>query len=140
MFLAQVICSIVNRCAVTSRSLHHVDHHFRNIDLVTSRKGLPVSCLVVCVSLSSCGVLFFFLLKEGSDSVLSSKLLPCFFRQVVNNFTSESYTRHGVQYDFVGDHVTYTQHLSVEAGFNSVNVLALPQACCDHRGAKVYEH
>ena len=140
MFLAHVICSIVNRCAVTSRSLHHVYHHFRNIDLVTSRKGFPVRCLVVCVSLNSCGVFFFFLLKEGSDSVLSSKLLPCFFRQVVNNFTSESYTRHGVQYDFVGYHVTYSQHFAVETCFCSVYVLPFPQSSCDHGSAEIYKH
>ena len=140
MFFAHVVRPIVDRSAIGSRSLHHVDHHSRNINFVSSRKWLLLNCLVFCNSTDSCGVLTLLLLKEGGDSVLSSKLFPCFFRQVVNHFTSEPYTRHGVQYNLVGDHVAYTQHFTVETCFNSVNVLAFPQACCNHGSAEVYEH
>ena len=75
-----VISPIVYRRAVRSRRLHHIDHHSWNIDLVSSRKGLLLSCFVVCVSLDSCGVLTLLLLKEGSDSVLSPELFPRLFR------------------------------------------------------------
>ena len=140
MLFAHMVRPIVDRGAICSRSLHHVDHHSGDVYLVSSWKGLLLSCLVVSISADSCGVLALLLLKEGGDSVLPSELLPCFFRQVVNNFPSKSYTRHGVQYDFIGDHVTYTQHFTVETGFNSVYVLSFPQACCNHRGAEIYEH
>ena len=101
MLLAHIVLPIVDRGTIGSRSLHHIDHHSGDVYLVSSWKGLLLSCLVFCISADSCGVLALLLLKEGGDSVLPSELLPCFFRKVVNNFTSESYTRHGVQYDFV---------------------------------------
>jgi hypothetical protein len=101
VLLAHMVRPIVDRGAICSRSLHHVDHHSGDVYLVSSWKGLLLSCIVFCISADSCGVLALLLLKEGGDSVLPSELLPCFFRQVVKNFTSESYTRHGVQYDFV---------------------------------------
>ena len=140
VLLAHMVRPIVDRGSICSRSLHHVDHHSGDVYLVSSWKGLLLSCIVFCISTDSCGVLALLLLKEGGDSVLPSELLPCFFRQVVNHFTSEPYTRHGVQYNLVGYHVAYTQHFMVETCFNSVNVLAFPQACCNHRGAEIYEH
>ena len=60
------------------------------------------------MSSDSCGVLSLLLVKEGCDSVLSSELLPCLSREVVDYFTSESDAGHGVQDDFVGDHVAHT--------------------------------
>ncbi len=54
VFLAHVVRPVVDRSAVCSRSLHHVNHHSGDVYLVTSRKGFPVSCLVVIVSLDSC--------------------------------------------------------------------------------------
>ena len=140
MLLAQVISPIVYRRAVSSRRLHQVQHHSGDIDLVSSREGLLLSCLVVCISTDSTGVLILLLLKEGGDSVLSFELLPCFFRQVVDYLASESDAGHGVKNDFVRDHIAYTQHFAVKACFNSVYVLSLPQACCNHRGAKINEH
>ena len=122
------------------RRLHHVDHHSGDVYLVSSWKGLLLSCIVFCISADSCGVLALLLLKEGGDSVLPSELLPCLFRQVVNNFPSKPYAGNSVQYNFVGDHVAYTQHFTVETSFNSVNVLSFPQACCNHRGAEINEH
>ena len=110
MLLAHMVRPIVDRSAICGCSLHHVDHHSGDIYLVSSWKWLPISCLVVCVSMDSCGVFIFLLVKEGGDSVLSSEQLPRLFGQVVDNFTSESYAGHGVQYNFVGDHVT---HLSL---------------------------
>ena len=140
MLRAHVVCPIVDRGAVSSRRLHHVDHHSRNVYLVSSWKGLLLSCLVVCISADSCGVLILFLLKEGSDSVLSSELLPCFFRQVVDYLASESDAGHDVQDDSVRDHVAYTQHFAVKTCFNSVYVLPFPQACCNHGSAEINEH
>ena len=113
MLRAHVVCPIVDRGAVSSRRLHHVDHHSGNVYLVSPWKGLPISCLVVCVSMDSRGVIIFLLVKEGGDSVLSTELLPRFSRQVVDNFTSESYAGHCVQNDFIGDHVTHTQHFTI---------------------------
>jgi hypothetical protein len=113
MLGAHVVRPIVDRGAIRSRRLHHVDHHSRNIYLVSSWKGLPVSCLVVCVSFDSCGVFIFLLVKEGGDSVLSSELLPRLFGKVVDNFSSESNAGHCVQNDFIGDHVTHTQHFTI---------------------------
>ena len=96
VLLAQVVSSVVYRRAVSSRRLHQVKHHSGNIYLVSSWKWLLLSCLVGCISTDSSGVLIIFLLKEGSDSVLSSELLPCFFRQVVDHLASESDAGHGV--------------------------------------------
>ena len=79
MLGAHVVRPIVDRGAIRSRRLYHVDHHSRNVYLVSSWKGLPVSCLVVCVSIGSCGVSIFLLVKEGGDSILSSELLPRLF-------------------------------------------------------------
>ena len=130
----------VYRRAVSSRRLHQVQHHSGDIYLVSSRKWLLLICLVVCISTDSSGVHIIFLLKEGSDSVLSSELLPCFFRQVVDYLTSESDAGHGVQDDSVRDHVAHTKHFAVKTCFNSVYVLSFPQACCNHRSAKINEH
>ncbi len=60
------------------------------------------------MSLDSGGVLSILLVEEGGNSVLSPELLPCFSRKVVDYLTSESNAGHGIQYDFVRDHVTYT--------------------------------
>ena len=79
MLGAHVVRPIVDRGAIRSRRLHHVDHYSRNIYLVSSWKGLPVSCLVVCVSIDSRGVFILLLVEEGGDSVLSSELLPRLF-------------------------------------------------------------
>ena len=65
VLLSHMVRPIVDRGAVCSRSLHHDDHYSGDIYLVTSRKGPPVSCLVVSASLDSCGVLIFFLLKNA---------------------------------------------------------------------------
>ena len=140
MLLADVISPIVFRSAVSSRRLHHVQHHSGDIYLVSSWKGLLLSCLVVCISTDSSGILNLLLLKEGSDSILSSKLLPCFFREVVDYLASESDAGHGVQDDSVRDHVAYTQHFAVKTCFSSVYVLPFPQSSCDHGSAKVYKH
>ena len=89
------------------------------------------------MSLDSSGVLILLLVKEGGDSVLSPELLPRFSRQVVDYLASESDAGHGVQDDFVRDHVTYSQYFAIETCFDSVDVLSLPQACSDHGSAKV---
>ena len=80
VFLTHMVRPIVDRSAIRSRSLHHVDHHSGDIYLVTSWKGLWFSCLIGCVVMDPHGVLTFLLVKEGGDSVLSSELLPCLFR------------------------------------------------------------
>ena len=96
---------------------------------------------MVAVSIpDSSGVLSLLLVKEGGDSVLPPELLPCLSREVVDYLTSESNAGHGVQDDFIGDHVTHSQHFAIETGFNHVDVLSLPQASGDHRSAKIYEH
>ena len=128
------------RRAVSSRRLHQVKHHSGNIYLVSSWKWLLLSCLVVCISTDSSGVLILLLLKEGGDSVLSSELLPCFFRQVVDYLASESDAGHGVQDDSVRDHVAHSKHFAVKTCFNSVYVLPFPQACCNHGSAEINEH
>ncbi len=79
MLLTHVVRPIVDRSAISSVSLHHIDHHSGDIYLVTSWKGLCLSWLIGCVVKDSHGVLTFLLVKEGGDSVLSSELLPCFF-------------------------------------------------------------
>ena len=79
VLLAHVISPIVDRRAVRSRRLHHIDHYSWDIDFVSSREWLLLSCSVVCVFADSCGVLTLLLLKEGSDSVLSPELLPRLF-------------------------------------------------------------
>ena len=101
---------------------------------------LFLSCIVVVSVPDSSGVLSLLLVEEGGDSVLSPQLLPCLSREVVDYFTSESNAGHGVQDDFIGDHVAYSQHFAIETGFDPVNVLSLPQACSDHGSAKIYEH
>jgi hypothetical protein len=53
-------------------------------------------------------VLSLLLVEEGGDSVLSPELLLCFSRKVVYYLTSESNAGHGIQDDFVRDHVAYT--------------------------------
>jgi len=40
VFLAHVVRPIVDRGAISGRSLHHVDHHSGDIYLVMSWKGL----------------------------------------------------------------------------------------------------
>ena len=60
------------------------------------------------MSLDSGGLLSPLLVEEGGDSVLSPELFPCLSREVVDYLTSESDAGHGVQDDFVGDHVAYT--------------------------------
>ena len=79
VLLAHVVRPIVYRGAIRGRRLHHVDHHSGDIYLVTSWEGLPLSCLVFCISMDSYGVLTFLLVEEGGDSVLSSELFPCLF-------------------------------------------------------------
>jgi len=79
VFLTHVVCPIVDRSAISSGSLHHVNHHSGDIYLVTSWKRLCFSCLIGCVVVDPHGVLTFLLVKEGGDSVLSSELLPCLF-------------------------------------------------------------
>ena len=69
-----------------------------------------------------------------------SVLSPCLFGKVFDNLTCESYAGHGVQDGLVGDHVTNTQHLAVQTGLDPVNILSLPDTCCDHEGAQVDEH
>ncbi len=69
---------------------------------------LFLSCTVVISVPDSSGVLILLLIKEVGDSVLSPKLLPRLSREVVDNFTSESDAGHGVQDDFVGDHVAHS--------------------------------
>ncbi len=88
--------------------MHHVKHDFGHIYLITSRELLLLSSLFVVVSLDSSGVLLLLLIEEGGDSVLSPELLPCFSRKVVDYLTSESNAGHGIQDDFVRDHVAYT--------------------------------
>ena len=122
VFLAQVVSPIVYRRAVSSRCLHQVKHHSGNIYLVSSWKWLLLSCLVVCISTDSSGVLTLLLLKEGGNSVLSPELLPCLFPQVVDYLASESDAGHSVQYDFVRDHVAYSQHFAVETRLDSIYV------------------
>ena len=80
MFLTHLVCPVVDRVAVGSCGLHHVDHHSEDIYFVTSRKGLPFSCFVFYVSLDSYIVLILLLIKEGGESVLSSELFPRLFR------------------------------------------------------------
>ena len=101
---------------------------------------LFLSCNVVVSVPDSIGVLSLLLDEEGGDSVLSLELLPCFSREVIHYFTRKSDAAHGVQDDFVEDHVAYSQHFAIETGFNPVDVLSLPQACGDHGSAKIYEH
>ena len=98
---------------------------------------LFLSRFIVVILRDSSGVLSLLLVEEGGDSVLSPELLPCLSREVVDNLTSESDAGHGVQDDFVGDHVAYTQYLAVETGFDSVDVLPFPEASCDHGSAEV---
>jgi hypothetical protein len=120
--------------------VHHVKHDFGHVYLISPRELLLLSCFFVVISRDSGGVLFLFFIKEGCDSVLSPELLPCLSREVVDYLTSESNAGHGVQDDFVGDHVAYSQHFAIETGFNPVDVLSLSQACSDHGSAKIYEH
>ena len=79
MLLTHVVRPIVDRSAISSGSLHHVNHYSGDIYLVTSWKGLCFGCLIGCVVMDPHGVLTFLLVKEGCDSVLSSELLPCLF-------------------------------------------------------------
>ena len=88
--------------------MHHVKHDFGHVYLISPRELLLLSCLFVVISLDSSGVLFLLLIKEGCDSVLSPKLLPCLSREVVDYLTSESNAGHGVLEDFVRDHVAHT--------------------------------
>ena len=101
---------------------------------------LFLSRLVVVFIPDSSGVLSLLLVEEGGDPVLSPELLPRLSREVVDYLPSESDAGHGVQDDFVGDHVTYSQHFAVETCFDPVDFLSLPQASCDHRSAEVNEH
>ena len=80
VLLTHVISPIVYRRAVRSRRLHHIDHHSWDIDFVSPREWLLLSCFVVIILADSCRVLTLLLLKEGSDSVLSSELFPRLFR------------------------------------------------------------
>ena len=79
VLLTHVISPIVDRRAVRSRRLHHIDHHSWDIDFVSSREWLLLSCFVVIILPGSCGVLTLLLLEEGSDSVLSPELFPRLF-------------------------------------------------------------
>ena len=69
---------------------------------------LFLSHFIVVIYRDSSGVLSLLLVEEGGDSVLSPELLPCFSRKVVDYLTSESNAGHGIQDDFVRDHVAYT--------------------------------
>ena len=73
-----------------------------------SRELLFLSCLVVVSILDSSRVLSLLLVEEGGDSVMSSELLLCFSRKIVDYLASESDAGHGVQYDFVGDHIAHS--------------------------------
>ena len=88
--------------------MHHVQHDFGHVYLISPRELLLLSCLVVVMSMDSSGVLSLLFVEEGGDSVLSPELLPCLSREVVDNLTSESDAGHGVQDDFVRDHVAHT--------------------------------
>ncbi len=79
-----------------------------HVYLFTSRELLFLSRLDVVSIPDSVGVLSLLLVEEGGDSVLSPELLPRLSREVVNYLTSESDAGHGVQDDFVGDHVAHT--------------------------------
>ena len=79
VFLTHVVRPIVDQSAISSGSLHHVNHHSGDIYLVTSWKGLCLSCLTCYIVVDPHGVLTNLLVEEGSDSVLSSELLPCLF-------------------------------------------------------------
>ena len=98
---------------------------------------LFLSRLVVVFISDSGGVLGLLLIEKGGDSALSPELLPRFSREVVNHLSGESNVGHGVQDDFVGDHVAYTQHFPIQTCFDSVDVLSLPQARSNHGSAKV---
>ena len=65
---------------------------------------------------------------------------PRLFGKVVDHLTCESDAGHGVQDGLVGDHVADSQHFPIQTGLDPVDVLSLPDACCDHGGAKVDEH
>jgi hypothetical protein len=80
VLLTHVISPIVYRRAVRSRRLHHIDHHSWDIDFVSPREWLLLSCFIVCAFTDSSGVPTLLLLKESSDSVLSPELLPRLFR------------------------------------------------------------
>ena len=69
---------------------------------------LFLSHFIVVIYRDSSGVLSLLLVEEGGDSVLSPELLPCFSRKVIDYLTSESNAGHGIQDDFVRDHVAYT--------------------------------
>ena len=77
MLLTHVVSPVLDRRAICSCSLNHVDHHSGDIYLVTSWKGLCLSSFVYYVVLDTHGVLTFLLVEEGGDSVLSSELFPC---------------------------------------------------------------
>ena len=80
VLFTHVISPIVDRRAVRSRRLHHIDHHSWDIDFVSPREWLLISCFIVCAFTDSSGVPTLLLLKESSDSVLSPELLPRLFR------------------------------------------------------------
>ena len=80
VLLTHVISPIVYRRAVRSRRLHHIDHHSWDIDFVSPREWLLLSCFIVFAFTDSSGVPTLLLFKESSDSVLSPELLPRLFR------------------------------------------------------------
>ena len=80
VLLAHVISPIVYRRAVRSRCLHHIYHHSWDINFVSPREWLLLSCFIVIVLADSCGVLNLLLFKEGGDSVLSPESFPRLFR------------------------------------------------------------
>jgi hypothetical protein len=97
---AQVVHSKVGRCPVTSRSEHHVHHDLRNVELLSPWECRLFHFILGCTP-SSTGGPILLLFEVGSDSVLSSKLFPGSFGQVVHHFACESNAGHSIQDSFV---------------------------------------
>ena len=76
VLLAHVISPKVNRRTVCSRGMHDVYHDFGDVDFLSPRECLPLSCHILVFLLDSRGVLFFLFFKEGGNSVLPPELLP----------------------------------------------------------------
>ena len=81
--VTHVVHSVVDRRAVTRGSEHHVQHDLRHVYLLASGKRFLVVELLTNSTVRS--FIIFFFGEERSDSVLSSKLLPGLFRQVVGD-------------------------------------------------------
>ena len=51
--------------------------------------------------------------EEGCYSVLPPELLPCFLRQIANDFPGQSDAGHGIQDNLILDHIAHVQDLSI---------------------------